>query len=137
MSPLKTIALSPPLSPIIDSLTNQDLFQYYLEIPAQRLADTSPSYIDLFGNYIPAMAQNEPALMEALLGLAALQMGHSVKGLDLSMSVRAINHYQKALRIHYESLRNPQALTTDVPLATSLILSHFEVSLCGSSVIPF
>ncbi|KAI5793865.1 fungal-specific transcription factor domain-containing protein [Peziza echinospora] len=128
-SPLNTIVLSPPQSPILDSLTNQDLFKYYLEVPAQRLADTSPSYIDLFGNYIPAMAQNEPALMEALLGLAALQMGLSIKdlGLSRSMSVRAINHYQIALRIHYESLRNPHALTTDVPLATSIILSHFEL----------
>lgn len=118
--------MTPPRSRILDNVDNQQLFQYYLDFPAQRLADTSPSYIDLFRKYVPAMAQESPALMEGLLGLAGLQMALA-EGKDAKPSMKSIMHYQKSLELHQNSLQDPESLTSDIPLATSLILSHYEV----------
>ena len=72
------------------------------------------------------MAQESPALMEALLGLAGLQRVLA-EGEDVKPSVQAIIHYQKALELHQDSLQDPDSLKSDIPLATSLILSHYEV----------
>jgi len=105
---------------------SQELFQYYLDVPARRLVDSSPSYIDLFRKYVPAMAQESPALMEGLLGLASIQQ-ELAEGKDDKPSVKAIMHYQRALEMHYQSLQDPDTLESDIPLATSLILSHYEV----------
>ncbi|KAF8459501.1 fungal-specific transcription factor domain-containing protein [Terfezia claveryi] len=120
-----TYALTPK-SRILDNVDNQELFQYYLDVPAQRLVDSSPSYIDVFRKYIPAMAQESPALMEGLLGLASIQQ-ELAEGKDDRPSVKTIMHYQRALEMHYQSLKDPDALESDIPLATSLILSHYEL----------
>ena len=116
---------------LLDHVDNQALFQYYLEVPAQRLADSSPSYTDLFRKYVPAMAQDSPALMESLLGLADVQLALTA-GQGDKLSLKSLTHYQRALEMHYYSLQEPWILKSDTPLATSLILSHYEVRLSCS-----
>lgn len=124
---MTAITLTPPRSRLLDKFENQELFQYYLDIPGRRLADTSPSYIDLFRKYVPAMAQDSPSLMMALLGLAGIQQELLSEGGGDKPSLKSIKHYQRALEMHFRSLQEPETLTTDIPLATSIILSHYEV----------
>ena len=64
--------------------------------------------------------------MEGLLGLASIQQ-ELAEGKGDRPSVRAIMHYQRALEMHYQSMQGPDALESDIPLATSLILGHYEV----------
>ena len=72
------------------------------------------------------MAQDSPALMESLLGLADVQLALAV-GQGDKLSLKSLKHYQRALEMHYYSLQGSEALNSDTPLATSLILSHYEV----------
>ena len=74
------------------------------------------------------MAQESPALMEALLGLSAVQMALAQGEQDMP-TVKASMYYQKSLGIHFRYLQDHEALTSDAPLATSIVLSHFEVCL--------
>lgn len=122
------MTLAPPRPSTLDSPTNQELLTIYLELSAKRLADTSPSYIDLFRKYIPAMAHDSPALMEGILALAALQTGLMRKDSRI-MTLEAASHYQKSLKGHYRAVSNPdfRMKDTDSLLATSIILSHYEV----------
>lgn len=122
------MTLAPPRPSALDDSTNKGLLEIYLKLSAKRLADTSPSYIDLFRKYIPAMAHNSPALMEGILALAALQTGLMKKDPRM-MTVDAASHYQKALKQHYKAVSDPDFgnKDTDSLLATSIILSHYEV----------
>lgn len=122
------MTLAPPRPPTLDNPTNQELLAIYMKLSAKRLADTSPSYIDLFRKYIPAMAHDSPALMEGILALAALQTGLMKKDLRM-ITVDAASHYQKSLKQHFRAVSDPDFRNkdTDSLLATSIILSHYEV----------
>lgn len=118
-----------PLRPaVLDNPTNQELLTIYLKLSAKRLSDTSPSHLDLFGKYIPAMAHGSTALMEGILALAALQTGLMKKDPRI-MTVDAASHYQKSLKEHFRAVSDPnfRNKNTDSMLATSIILSHYEV----------
>lgn len=118
-----------PLRPaVLDNPTNQELLAIYMKLSAKRLSDTSPSHLDLFGKYIPAMAHGSPALMEGILALAALQTGLMKKDPRI-MTVDAASHYQRSLKEHFKAVSDPKFRTkgTDSMLATSIILSHYEV----------
>lgn len=123
-----TMTLAPPRPPTLDNPTNQELLAIYMKLSAKRLADTSPSYIDLFRKYIPAMAHDSPALMEGILALAALQTGLMKKDLRM-ITVDAASHYQKSLKQHFRAVSDPDFRNkdTDSLLATSIILSHYEI----------
>jgi Fungal specific transcription factor domain len=105
----------------------QELMHAYLHLSADRLADITPCYMDIWRSYIPSMAfdmDKSHGLLSALVAFAALhiaplQSDHE-KGKD-----RAMGHYITAL----SWLREPQTLARldDAVLATTLILAHFEV----------
>lgn len=72
------------------------------------------------------MAQESSALMESLLTLAAVQIGLMRRD-DHILTRIAPLHYGRALIGHYQSLEAPDVRESDVPLATSIILSHIEL----------
>ncbi|KAL7271209.1 hypothetical protein RUND412_006046 [Rhizina undulata] len=121
-----TMTMSPPRPSSLESPSNQELMSAYLKVSAKRLADTSPSYIDLFRKYVPAMAHDSPALLEAMLALAAVNIGLMRKDSRL-ISVDAALHYHRALRHHIAALEDPESRAKDALLATSILLSHYEI----------
>lgn len=120
------MTLPPPRPPDLEDPRNEDLMRLYIEHASKVLSDTSPTYIDLFRKYIPAMAQNSPALLGSVLAFTALHEGLRRKNRTLT-SIDAREHYDKALRAHYISCQ--QSLDNDALLATVILLSHFEVRL--------
>jgi len=120
-----TMTLPPPRPANLESPTNRELLQAYLDISAKRLADTSPSYVDLFRKYIPAMAYDSTALMEGILALAAIQIGLMRR--DPRIAVDAASHYHKSLKSHFKAVADPNSRSQDSLLATSIILGHYEV----------
>lgn len=122
------MTLAPQRPAVLDNPTNQELLAIYMKLSAKRLSDTSPSHLDLFGKYIPAMAHGSTALMEGILALAALQAGLMKKDPRI-MTVDASSHYQKSLKEHFRAVSdlNFRNKNTDSMLATSIILSHYEV----------
>ena len=98
----------------------------YLEVTAPRLAGTSPSAVDIYSRDLPAMAQESPALMGAMLALAAIQTSHLNKERKLIMA-NANKHYDIALQGNFAALLHGELMHTDIPLATSLLLSFYEV----------
>lgn len=118
--------MTPPRTPVLEVPKNQYLLQMYFEIVAPRMAATSPLCLDLFGKEIPAMAQEFPALMEAMLALAAIQGG--LLRHDEVLATDAAMHYEWALRGHFRGVADPELMKTDIPLATSLLLAFYEVS---------
>lgn len=127
------MSLAPIRPAVLDNPTNQELLAIYIKLSAKRLSDTSPSHLDLFGKYIPAMAHGSPALMEGILALAALQTGLMKKDPRI-MTVDAASHYQKSLKEHFRAVSDPnfRNKNTDSMLATSIILSHYEVHIYRS-----
>jgi len=120
-----TMTLPPPRPANLESPTNRELLQAYLDISAKRLADSSPSYVDLFRKYIPAMAYDSTALMEGILALAAIQIGLMRR--DPRIAVDAASHYHKSLKSHFKAVADPNSRSKDSLLATSIILGHYEV----------
>jgi hypothetical protein len=105
----------------------QELMHAYLHLTVDRLADSSPSYMDMWRSYIPSMAFGENgslALLDAMCALAALHIAplqsDPEKGKD-----RAMAHYTTAIQHHH----NPESLFAldDAVLATSLLFAHYEV----------
>ncbi|CUS08127.1 unnamed protein product [Tuber aestivum] len=121
-----TMTLPPPRPANLESPTNRELLQAYLDISAKRLADTSPSYVDLFRKYIPAMAYDSTGLMEGILALAAIQIGLMRKDTRI-VAVDAASHYHKALKAHFNAVADPNSRSKDSLLATSIILGHYEI----------
>lgn len=119
------MTLPPPRPANLESPTNRELLQAYLDISAKRLADTSPSYVDLFRKYIPAMAYDSTGLMEGILALAAIQIGLMRR--DPRIAVDAASHYHKSLKSHFKAVADPNSRSEDSLLATSIILGHYEV----------
>ncbi|KAF3316071.1 hypothetical protein TWF173_002848 [Orbilia oligospora] len=102
------------------------LLQAYLAVTAPRLQYTSPSYINLWSKYIPAMAQESPALMEAMLAFAALQVGLRDNDQRYLM-VEAPTHYHRALMAHGRALAQHESMTSYAPLATAILMGMFEL----------
>jgi hypothetical protein len=119
-------SLTPPRPASLEAPSNQELFQMYLEVTAPRLAGTSPSAVDIYSRDLPAMAQESPALMGAMLALAAIQTSHLNKERKLIMA-NANKHYDIALQGNFAALLHGELMHTDIPLATSLLLSFYEV----------
>ncbi|KAI5806272.1 fungal-specific transcription factor domain-containing protein [Geopyxis carbonaria] len=119
-----TMTLPPPRPPDLEDPRNRDLMRLYIEHASKVLSDTSPTYIDLFRKYIPAMAQKSPALLGSVLAFTALHEGLRRKNWALT-SIDAREHYDKALRAHYISCQ--ESLDNDALLATVILLSHFEI----------
>lgn len=72
------------------------------------------------------MAHEYPALMEAMLALAAIQVGLLRKDARIT-STHAPMHYEWALRGHFRGVADTEIMKTDVPLATSILLAFYEV----------
>lgn len=103
------------------------LLQAYLAVTAPRLQYTSPSYVNIWTKYLPSMAQESPALMEAMLALAALQVG--LRDNDQTyLTVEAPTHYHRALMAHGKALQDPDVTSKEAPLATAILMGMFEVS---------
>ncbi|RPA79734.1 hypothetical protein BJ508DRAFT_210904 [Ascobolus immersus RN42] len=118
--------LNPPRPASLEAPTNQELFKMYLEVTAPRLAGTSPSSVDIYSRDLPAMAQQSPALMGAMMALAAIQTSHLNKERK-SIMANAQRHYDVALQGNFAALLHGEQLHTDIPLATSLLLSFYEL----------
>lgn len=123
-----TRTLTAPRSPSLEQPCNQRLFESFLNVSAVRMGHNSPIYIDLYRKYIPAMAQQVPALMESLLAIAALQIGMMKQDQHMVM-VEATNHYQTALMLHGQRLACPQSRIEDATLATALMMTDYEVRI--------
>ncbi|KAF3906332.1 hypothetical protein ABW20_dc0103746 [Dactylellina cionopaga] len=121
-----TRTIAPMRPPTLKKAGDHYLLQAYLAVTAPRLQYTSPSYINLWSKYIPAMAQDSPALMEAMLAFAALQVG--LRDNDQRyLVVEAPTHYHKALMAHGKALAENEAMTSYAPLATAILMGLFEL----------
>ena len=107
----------------------QELMHAYLHLSADRMADISPCYMDIWRSYIPSMAFGEEgslALLSALVALAALHIASLQDDRDRGIQ-RAMGHYITSIG----HLREADTLLTvkldDAALATTLILAHYEV----------
>ena len=106
----------------------QELMHAYLHLTADRLADISPCYIDIWRTYIPSMAfgpNGSLALLNAMVALAALHIA-PLQADDKRGKIRAWEFYQLALQFQRENTSSPRT-PDDWMLATSLILAHYEV----------
>ena len=105
----------------------QELMHAYIHVSADRLADISPCYMDIWRSYIPSMAfgpNGSLPLLGAMCALAALHISSSQNDRGKE---RAWVHYHTAvsyLRLS-ENLFAPEL--DDAVLATALILAHYEV----------
>ncbi|KAJ6264663.1 hypothetical protein Dda_0812 [Drechslerella dactyloides] len=121
-----TRIIAPARPPSLKRSSDQYLLQAYLAVTAPRLQYTSPSYINLWSKYIPAMAQESPALMEAMLAFAALQVG--LRDNDYNyLTVEAPTHYHRALMAHGKALAEQESMTSYAPLATAILMGMFEL----------
>ncbi|EWC45565.1 hypothetical protein DRE_05423 [Drechslerella stenobrocha 248] len=121
-----TRIIAPMRPPTLKKSSDHYLLQAYLAVTAPRLQYTSPSYINLWSRYIPAMAQESPALMEAMLAFAALQVG--LRDDDPKyLTVEAPTHYHRALMAHGKALAEQQSMTSYAPLATAILMGMFEL----------
>lgn len=75
------------------------------------------------------MAQQSPALMGAMMALAAIQTSHLNKERK-SIMANAQKHYDMGLQGNFAALLRGELMDTDIPLATSLLLSFYEVCIC-------
>ena len=106
----------------------QELMHAYLHLTADRLADTSPAYIDIWRSYIPSMAfgtNGSLALLNALVSLAALHIAPLQTDVEKGKE-RAMGHYVTALH-HYRGINTSATQLNDAAFATSLIFAHYEV----------
>ncbi|KAF3934338.1 hypothetical protein ABW19_dt0210649 [Dactylella cylindrospora] len=121
-----TRVIAPMRAPTLKKAGDNYLLQAYLAVTAPMLQYTSPSYVSLWTRYLPSMAQESPALMEAMLALAALQVG--LRDNDTKyLTVEAPTHYHRALMAHGKALAAPDVLEQDAPLATALLMGMFEL----------
>ena len=114
----------------------QELMHAYLHLTADRLAEASPCYMDIWHSYIPSMAfgaNGSLALLNALCAFAALHIAplqyEEEKGKE-----RAMGLYIIALRHHH----NPDNLFAqqldDAVLATAVIFAHYEVYFVATNL---
>ncbi|EPS44609.1 hypothetical protein H072_1393 [Dactylellina haptotyla CBS 200.50] len=121
-----TRVIAPARAPSLKKAGDHYLLQAYLAVTAPRLQYTSPSYINLWSKYIPSMAQESPALMEAMLAFAALQVGLRDNDQRYLM-VEAPTHYHRALMAHGQALGAQESMTSYAPLATAILMGMFEL----------
>ena len=107
----------------------QELIHAYLHLTADRLAEASPCYMDIWHSYIPSMAfgsNGSLGLLNALCAFAALHIAplqyEQEKGKE-----RALGLYITALRHHHDSDNLFAKQLDDSVLATALIFAHYEV----------
>ncbi|KAK6537946.1 hypothetical protein TWF694_010841 [Orbilia ellipsospora] len=121
-----TRVIAPVRAPSLKKAGDHYLLQAYLAVTAPRLQYTSPSYINLWSKYIPSMAQESPALMEAMLAFAALQVG--LRDNDQRyLVVEAPTHYHRALMAHGKALAEQESMNSYAPLATAILMGMFEL----------
>lgn len=105
----------------------QELLHTYFHITADRLADTSPCYMDIWRSYIPAMAfggtDGSKGLLNAIITFAAVHV--LPLQMDRARGYRRIRMYYGAALSGCRSC----LVYDDALLATMLILAHIEVYL--------
>lgn len=107
----------------------QELMQAYLHISADRMADISPCYMDIWRSYIPSMAfgpNANLALLNAMVALAAMHIAPLQRDSDKGRD-RAFAYYTVALGFHHNPENFFAVQIDDSVLATSLIFAHYEV----------
>jgi hypothetical protein len=119
-------SLSTMLSDNVDyNWEYQELLHTYFHITADRLADISPCYMDIWRSYIPAMAFSESdgskGLLNAMITFAAVHV--LPLQMDRARSHRRIHQYYGAAL----SACRSNLVYDDVHLATILMLAHIEV----------
>jgi len=107
----------------------QELMHAYLHLSADRLADATPCYLDIWHSYVPSMAfgtDGSLGLLNALCALAAFHIAPLQYEPERGRE-RALGHYITALRHHQDPDNLFAAKLDDAVLATALVFAHYEV----------
>jgi len=130
---MRNMTLPPSIYKSLNWMTSnrnyQELFHTYLHKSAPRLDAYSPTYIELWRTYVPAMAfgQNGSApLLNSMAALAAIQMARFQRDPQSGYD-RAERYYIAALQDHQILDLDQQDNLDDAMLATALLLAHYEV----------
>ena len=115
----------------------QELMHAYLHLSADRLADATPCYLDIWHSYVPSMAfgtNGSLGLLNALCALAAFQIAPLQYEPERGRE-RALGHYITALRHHHDPDNLFAPRLDEAVLATALVFAHYEVLNCRGMLI--
>ncbi|KAL5594690.1 uncharacterized protein BROUX77_008037 [Berkeleyomyces rouxiae] len=100
-----------------------DHARFVAEVEAINLARQAPPGHNIWSHTLPIISFNHPALLQAILALASLQIAN----LRQIPPTAALRHYHLALRRIARNVKSANRRGTAATLAAMLVLAYFEV----------